>query len=118
MQSRKFWFRRQSAFLNLRILQLPDFERRACSVTPLVFLITGGMKRERSMFVKLLCQLVPTKRKEKFSLVTYVIRCKISYASLRNSLICVRRSRKVSREYDQSNAITFSIIDFAKNNEN
>ena len=50
--------------------------------TPLVFSATGGMGRECSMFVKKLSQLVSIKRKEELSVVTYGIRCEISFALL------------------------------------
>ena len=87
------------------------------SFAPLVFSITGGMGRDCSMFVKGLCLMISLKRKEELSVVTYGIRCKISYALLRSSLLCVRGSRKMSSEYVQLNTVTFSAIDLAKNNE-
>ena len=99
-----------------------DYSSRILNVeqglfTPLVFSITGGMGREYSMFVKPLCLMISLKRKEELSVVTYWIRCKISYALLRSSLLCVRGSHSMSSEYVQLNTITFSAIDLAKNNE-
>ena len=88
------------------------------SFTPLVFPITGGMGRECSMFVKRLCQLVAAKRKKELSVVTYGVRCKISYALLRSSLLCIRGSRKMSSEYDQLQTINFSAIELAKHSDN
>ena len=87
------------------------------SFTALVFSITGGMGRECSMFVKRLCQMISLKRKKELSVATYGIRCKISYALLQISLLCVRGSRKMSSEYIQLNTMTFSAIDLAINNE-
>ena len=87
------------------------------SFTPLAFLITGGMGRECSMFVKRLCQMISLKQKEERSIVTYGISCKISYVLLRSSLLCVRGSRKMSSEYIQLNTVIFNAIDLAKNSE-
>ena len=75
------------------------------------------MGRECSMFVKQLCQMISLKRREELSVVTYGIRCKISYALLQSSLLCIPGSRKMSSEYVQLNTVTFSAIDLAKNNE-
>ena len=59
------------------------------SFDPLFFSIKGGMRRECSMFVKQLCQMISLKRKEELNVVTYGIRYKISYELLRSSLLCV-----------------------------
>ena len=62
--------------------------------------------------------LIKTKRrKEELSVVTYGSGCKMRYALLRNSLLCVRGSRKISSWYVQLNAVTFSTVDLGKNNE-
>ena len=67
--------------------------------TPLVFSATRAMGRECSMFVKKLSRLISIKRKEELSLVTYGIRCKISFALLRSCLSCIRGSRKSNNKY-------------------
>ena len=67
-----------------------------------MFSATGRMGRECSMFVKNLI-----KRKEELSVVTYGIRCKISFALLRNCLLCIRGSRKSNNEYEKLNEISF-----------
>ena len=87
------------------------------SFTLLVFSITGGMGRECSLFVKQLCQMISLKQKKELGVVTYGIRCKISYALLRSSLLCVGGSGKMSSEYIQLNTMIFSAVDLAKNNE-
>ena len=92
-----------------------NFNIEQDSFTALVFSITGGMGRESPMSVKWLCQINLLKRKEELSVVSYGIRCKISYALLRSSL-CVRGTRKMSSEYVQLNSVTFSAIDLAKSN--
>ena len=63
------------------------------------------------------CQMISLKRKEGLSVVTYGIKCKISYALLQSSLLCIPGSRKMSSKYIQLNTMTFSAIDLAKNNE-
>ena len=63
--------------------------------TPLVFSATRGMGRACSMFVKKLSQLVSIKRKEELSVVTYGIRCMISFALLRSCLLSYTRESKI-----------------------
>ena len=84
------------------------------SFTPLVFSITGSMGRECLMFVKWMCQTISLKRKEELSVVNYRSKCKINYALLRSSLLCVRGSGKMSSEYVQLNTVTFNVIKLAK----
>ena len=145
ISARGFWYLGQRAFFDVRIFD-PNAQRhenktfRRCyelnehekkkgyssrilnveqgSFTPLVFSITGGMGRECSMFVKRLCQMISLKRNKELSVVRYAIRCKMSYALLRSSLLRVRESRTMFSEYLQLNTVTFSAIDLAKNNEN
>ena len=49
---------------------------------PLLFLITGGMGRECSMFIKTLGQLLSRKHNERLGVVTYAIRYQLSHALL------------------------------------
>ena len=144
ISARGFWSRGQRAFFDIRIFD-PNAQRhqnktlRKCyeqneqekkrqyntrilnieqgSFTPLVFSITGGMGRECSMFIKKLSQLVSRKRKEELSVVTYGIRCKLSYALLRSCLLCIRGSRKTIYEYENVDGITFTAIDVVKRND-
>ena len=83
-----------------------------------MFSATGRMGRECSMFVKKLCQLISIKRKEELSDVTYGIRCQISFALLRNCLLCIRGSRKSNNEYEKLNEISFDAVKIVKKNEN
>ena len=66
------------------------------------------------MFVKELSQLVSTKRKEELSMVTYGIRCIISYALQRSCLLSIRGSRKSNNECEKLNAISFNAITTVK----
>ena len=83
-----------------------------------MFSVTGGMGRECSMFFKKLNQLISIKRKEKLSVVTYGIRCKISFALLRSCLLCIRKSRKANNKYEKLNEISFNGITIVKRNDN
>ena len=121
-----FWCRGNKAFFDIRIFdpntqrhenktlticyelheheKKRDYSSRILNVeqgsfTPLVFSITGGMGRECSMFVKQLFRIISLKRKEELSVATYGIRCKISDALLRSSLLCVQGSCKMSSKY-------------------
>ena len=144
ISAREFWSRGQRAFFDIRVFD-PNAQRhqsktlRKCyeqneqekkrqynsriqnieqgTFTPLVFAITGGMGRECSMFIKKPSQLVSRKRKEELSVVTYGIRCKLSFALLRSCLICIRGSRKSSHQYEGVSDITFAAIDVVKRNE-
>ena len=66
---------------------------------------------------KRLCQMISLKRKEELSKVTYLIRCKKSYALLLTRLLRVQGSRKMSSEYVHMNTVTFRAINLVKNNE-
>ena len=116
ISARGFWCRGQRAFFDVRIFdpkaqrdenkilkrcyELNEHEKKKHyssrilnveqgSFDPLFFSIKGGMRRECSMFVKQLCQMISLKRKEELNVVTYGIRYKISYELLRSSLLCV-----------------------------
>ena len=83
-----------------------------------MFSATGRMRRECSMFVKKLSQFISTKRKEELSVLTYGIRCKISFVLLRSCLLCIRGSRKSNNEYEKLNEILFNAITIVKRNDN
>ena len=75
-----------------------------------MFSATGGMGRNCSMFFKKLSQLIFIKRKEELSVVTYGIKCKISFELLRSCLFCIRGSRKPNNEHEKLNKISFNVI--------
>ena len=83
-----------------------------------MFSATGRMRRECLMFVKKLSQFISTKRKEELSVLTYGIRCKISFVLLRSCLLCIRGSRKSNNEYEKLNEILFNAITIVKRNDN
>ena len=81
-----------------------------------MFSATGRMGRECSMFVKKLSQLISIKRKEELSVVTYGIRCKISFALLQSCLLYIRESLKSNNEYEYEklNEISFDAVTIVK----
>ena len=70
------------------------------------------------VFFKKLSQLISIKRKEKLSVVTFGIRCKISFALLQISLLCIRGNRKSNNEYENLNEISFNAVTIMKRNVN
>ena len=57
--------------------------------TPLVLSSTGGMGREATTFYKRLADLIS----QKCQMVMGWLRCRLSFASLRTSIMCIRGSR-------------------------
>ena len=137
ISARGFWIRGQRAFFDIRVFD-PKAQRygskslKHCyeinekekkrqynqriinvdqgSFTPLVFSVNGGMGREASMFVKKLSKRVANKRKEEISVVTHMIRSKLSFALLKSCLLCIRGSRRLKNEYERIANINFEGI--------
>ena len=132
ISARGFWIRGQREFFDIRVFdpnpqrhqnknlrkyyeiseqeKKREYSSRILNVeqgtfTPLVFSATGGMGRECLMFFKKLSQLISIKRKEELSVVTYGVRCKISFALLQSCLLCIRGSRKSNNEHEKLNEI-------------
>jgi len=65
--------------------------------TPLVFTCTGGMAPKCHLVIKRLAEKMSTKQNLSFSVVSGWLRCRLSFALLRTTLLCVRatRSKKV-----------------------
>ena len=61
--------------------------------SPLVFSTTGGMGPQASMVVKHLASCLAAKKDLPFSVVAGWLRCRISFALLRSTLLCLRGSR-------------------------
>jgi len=61
--------------------------------TPLVLSTTGGMGREATTFFKRLTDMIAQKRQHPYPTVMGWLRCRLSFASLRASIICIRGSR-------------------------
>ena len=63
------------------------------SFTSLVMSTTGGMGRAASVFYKRLASLLSEKRGVHYSKTMGWIRCRLSFALLRSSLMCIRGAR-------------------------
>ncbi len=61
--------------------------------TPLVFSTTGGLGREATTFYKRLADMLARKRDKPYSIVMSWLRCKLSFAAIRSSIMCIRGSR-------------------------
>jgi hypothetical protein len=61
--------------------------------TPMIMTSLGGMGPEMSMAVKHLASKIADKKKENYSMVVNVLRCKLAFAVARASLVCLRGSR-------------------------
>jgi hypothetical protein len=100
IRARGFWIGQQDAFFDVR-----EFYPNASSyrsqniasilvfITPLVLSTTGGMGREAETFYKCLADMISNKRQQKYSATIGWLRCRMSFASLRSSIMCIRGSR-------------------------
>ena len=61
--------------------------------TPLVFSTTGGMGREATTFYKRLADLLAQKQLKPYPVVINWLRCKLSFAAVRSSIMCIRGTR-------------------------
>ena len=66
--------------------------------TLLVFPLTGGEGPETSMFHKQIAQKITNKTEEKYEKVQALIRYKLFFVILRSVLLCIRRSRSISKD--------------------
>ena len=119
-RTRGFWNGRQDAFFDVRVFYPNASSYRSHSLasvyrrheqakkreygerirnvergvfTPLVLSMTGGMGREAEIFYKCLADMLATKRQQHYSSTIYWLRCRLSFASLRSSIMCIRGSR-------------------------
>ena len=61
--------------------------------TPLVFTTTGSMGREGTTFYKRLADMLSHKQEKPYSVVMGWLRCRLSFAILRSSIMCLRGTR-------------------------
>ena len=61
--------------------------------TPLVFTTTGSMGREGTTFYKHLADMLSHKQEKPYSVVMGWLRCRLSFAILRSSIMCLRGTR-------------------------
>lgn len=117
---RGFWGNKQNAFFEFRVFypfassyvphslsklykrfagtRKREYEQRINQVdcgsfTPMIMASTGGMGAEMTIAMKHLASLLAEKRKEPYSKVAGLMRCRFSFAVMRSALICLRGSR-------------------------
>ena len=61
--------------------------------TPLVFTCSGGMSPQCSMMIKRLSEKISTKQNIVYSAVSGWFRCRLSFALLRTTILCLRGTR-------------------------
>ena len=62
--------------------------------TPLVFTCAGGMAPQSHLVMKRLAERLSKKQNLQVSVVSGWLRCRLSFALLRTTLLCVRASRR------------------------
>ena len=65
--------------------------------TPLVFSSTGGMGNEATTFYKRLADMMSWKQQKPYSVVINWLRCRLSFAAIRSSILCIRGTRSSSK---------------------
>ena len=65
--------------------------------TPLVFSTTGGIGQEACTFYKRLAYMLSCKQQKSYSLVISWLRCKLSFAAIRSSIMCIRGTRSSNK---------------------
>ena len=63
--------------------------------TPLVFASTGGLGQEATTFYKRLADLLANKRDKPYPVVMGWLRCKLSFAAVRSSILCIRSRKQI-----------------------
>ena len=61
--------------------------------SPLVFTCTGGLAPQCSVVVKRLAERLATKKNIAFSVVSGWLRCRLNFALLRTTILCIRGTR-------------------------
>ena len=127
IRARGFWNYSQDAFFDVRVFypnapsnrstdaykrheqaKKREYGQRVreieCGVfTPLVFSTNGGMGKEATTFYKRLADMIAQKRQHHYPMVMGWLRCRISFALLRSSVMCIRGSRSsLNRPIDNS----------------
>lgn len=120
IRARGFWNNAQDAFFDVRVFypnaasnysaslqssyrkheaaKKREYNQRVLEVehgvfTPLVFTTTGGMGREATTFYKRLADMIAQKENKNYSTVMNWLRCRLSFATLRSAIMCIRGSR-------------------------
>ena len=128
IKARGFWLKGQNAFFDIRVFDpnalryfninlqksysRNEMEKKRHyndrvlevengSFTPLVFSIYGGMGRECQTFYHRLDEMIAEKQNAKLPIVISWLRTKICFSLLKSCLLCIRGSRRSSRQQQQ-----------------
>ena len=80
------------------------------SFTPLVFASTGGMGKEATVCYKRIASLLALKRNTTYSHMMAWIRCRLSFALLRSSLMCIRGTRSHLHRAIKSSEVSIDLV--------
>ena len=80
------------------------------SFTPLVFSSTGGMGREAYSCYKRIASLIAQKRNTQYSQVMNWIWCRLSFALLRSSIMCIRGTRSHLHRALKSSDVSIDLV--------
>ena len=94
-------------FKNAERVKIREYKERILNVehadfNPLVFTCTGGMAPQCQMVVKRLAEKLSKKQNLQFSVVSGWLRCRLSFALLRTTLLCVRATRQKKPVFDNN----------------
>ncbi len=119
IRARGFWSGAQDAFFDVRVFHPNAFSYRSLSLqaafrrheqakkreygervrevehgvfTPLMLSTTGGLGREATTFYKRLADLITSKQQKHYTNVMGWLRCRLSFATQRSAIVCVRAS--------------------------
>ena len=63
------------------------------SFTPLIFATTGGLGKSASTFYSHLASVLGTKKETPYSITMNLLHCRLNFALLRSSILCIRGTR-------------------------
>ena len=132
IRCRGFWNNYQDAFFDVRVFypnapsnhsedaykrheqakkreygqKVHDIERGV--FTPLVLSTNGGMGQEASTFYKHLADMITQKRKHIYPVVMGWLRCQLSFALIRSSVMCIRGSRSSQHQLVHMDSISLA----------
>ena len=125
IHARNFWMRQRFAFFDVRVChpnadsyrdltpkqinkkheneKKRQYAERVMEIeqgtfTPVVFTTTGGMADECVRYHSRLAELIADKKGESYSSAISFIRAKVSFATVRSAILCLRGSRSRRRQ--------------------
>ena len=82
--------------------------------TPLVFSTSGGMGPQAEMVIKRIGMQLAEQQNLTPSVTISWIRCRLSFAILRSSLVCLRGSRPLKKMYEEAVELSVNETDFER----